>query len=564
MKKVILLLITFWAFSSLMAQSFETLQSEKGVTSFRGQDPATVVFKKHPAQPSTAKSALNEGFEGISFPPAGWATLDVDGDGEGYYLYNIGSAHSGVNSATSASWTSAAGPLTPDNHLITPALIPATGDTLSFWYAAQDPAYPSDKFQVLVSTTGKAAANFTDTLWVKTITDSTWTQKKLSLAAYVGDTIFVSFNHFDCTDWYQWKLDDVMGPAIYYAPDLAVTDIAEPMSSCGLGNEDVTIEVTNNSDVAISLFSLAFKVDNGSYVTETYTGTAIPAFGSINYTFTAKANLSALGAHTLYAKVIYTGDNDASNDEMMATVENFNGKTIPYKMGFETGESLAGWNVIDVAGDGSTWFTIENGVNPYNGTGYVYCTSPSSDDWLITPCLDLQTGVQYEVSAWTKTKVGGNETFSIMIGQSPDAAGLTTKLKDVTVVADAYDLVKQEFTVTTAGLYYIGFHANSTASAMTVYIDDIMIDDLFTGINNANASAKISMYPNPAENNVNFRSTEAISQIKIVNVIGQSVLVYNPDTKQFTMDVSNLESGIYFVTIETAGKTTVKKLTVKK
>jgi len=277
MKKVFLLFVAILTIGSMMAQSYGTLQNEKGITSFRGQDPSTVVISdKHQVQVATPKSALNESFEGTTFPPLGWSMIDVDGDGEVFFPYSTGSAHTGMYSAASASWI-ASGPLTPDNHLITPALIVSAGDTLSFWYAAQDPAYPSDKFQVLVSTSGKAAADFTDTLYLKTITDSTWTEQKLSLGAYATDTIYISFNHFDCTDWFYMKLDDISTPStVYFPPDMAVSDITEPMSGCGLGNEDVTIEITNNGPDPVSTFDIAFKVDNGSYTTESYSVVLLP------------------------------------------------------------------------------------------------------------------------------------------------------------------------------------------------------------------------------------------------------------------------------------------------
>jgi hypothetical protein len=563
MKKVILLFIAVWASASLFAQAQHIVQTEKGVTSYKGQNPNEVVIKKFVDNQNTAKATLDESFEGTTFPPAGWSLIDQDGDGENFFLYNGGTAHTGVNSATSASWVGGT-VLTPNNHLVTPALIPAAGDSLSFWYAAQDPDYTQDKFQVLVSTTGKAAANFMDTLYVKTIMDTTWTIQKLSLASYVGDTIFVSFNHFDCTDWFYMKLDDIVGPTIYYAPDIAITDISEPTSACGLGNETVTVEISNNSDVAVSTFDVKFKVDNGTYTTESYSGTAIPAFGSVNYTFTATANLSALGAHTITAMAVMTGDDDPSNDEMTINVENFSGKTIPYAMGFETGESLAGWAVEDANLDGATWANIENGLNPNNGTGYIYCVSPTSDDWLITPCLDLQTGVDYEFSVWTKTRAGGNESFSVYIGTSPDATGLSTKLKDENVASDQYYKVDAAFTVTTAGLYYIGIHANSAASAMTLYLDDIMIDDVVAGIDQAGANLDLTMYPNPANNILNVRAGLQIDKITIVNIIGQDVLVNTPNDVRTSMDITTLENGIYFVNFEINGQNVIRKLTVKR
>ncbi|MBN2746374.1 MAG: choice-of-anchor J domain-containing protein [Bacteroidales bacterium] len=210
MKKLVLFFLAVWASGTLLAQ-YQT-QQEMGATAFRGQDPTTVVYKTNPATVTSTKATLDESFEGATFPPAGWTLVDHDGDGDNFFQYDVGSAADGLNSATSASWTSAGGALTPNNHLITPALLPVAGDNISFWYAAQDPDYPSDKFQVLVSKTGTNAADFTDTLYVKTITDTNWTQQVVSLNAYAGTTIYVSFNHFDCTDWFYMKLDKVEGP----------------------------------------------------------------------------------------------------------------------------------------------------------------------------------------------------------------------------------------------------------------------------------------------------------------------------------------------------------------
>lgn len=565
MKKALLLFTAVMSFGLIMGQTSVQQQIEEGVTNYKNQSSDQVVLKKLSPTTQASKTTLNESFEGTNFPPAGWSTIDADGDGNDFFAYTGGSAHTGLASASSASWTSTAGALTPNNHLITPGLIVSSGDTLSFWYAAQDPSYPSDKFQVLVSTTSPAAANFTDTLWVKTITDSTWTQKQLDLSSYAGDTIYLSFNHFDCTDWFYMKLDDIMAPStIYVAPDMAVTDITSLSSACSLGQEDVTIEVTNLGGDSVSTFDVAFKVDNGSYTTESYSGAAIQPGASATYTFTAKADLSAAGAHTVTAKVIYTGDNNAANDMDDIIVSNLAPKAIPYTMGFETGESLDGWMAYDANMDGTSWAPIENGVNPHNGTGYVYCVTPSSDDWLVTTCLTLSTGVNYEVSAYTKTKTAGNESFSFYIGQGNAVADMTTKLSDNSVAADSYYRVAQPFTVSSDGTYYIGIHANSAASAQTLYIDDIMIDDLITSISTSDAAKAVKMYPNPAQNVLRIKAASAIESIQIANVIGQTVKVLNPATAATSMNISELNEGIYFVTIQTATSKTVKKLTIKR
>ncbi len=164
--------------------------------------------------PAPKGAALSEDFEDttVAFPPAGWTMIDLDGDGSNWNFYRF-SPHSGLHSAASASWTGSA--LTPINYLITPALMPVTGDSLVWWVAPQDPNWPADKYAVVASTTGNEAGDFTDDLFEETLTtpDSIWVRRAVSLDAYNGQMLYIAFKHYDCTDNFMMKIDDVTGPA---------------------------------------------------------------------------------------------------------------------------------------------------------------------------------------------------------------------------------------------------------------------------------------------------------------------------------------------------------------
>ena len=73
----------------------------------------------------------------------------------------------------------------------------------------------------------------------------------------------------------------------------------------------------------------------------------------------------------------------------------------------------------------------------------------------------------------------------------------------------------------------------------------------------------INLYPNPANNMLNISAPFEIDNIVIVNILGQQVL--NTDaTKGITeLNVSNLDSGIYFVNIIIDGQKITKKLTIQ-
>ncbi len=156
-----------------------------------------------------------------------WTFVDADGDGNGWW-YNTytdpgndlghvaNSAHSGLGSICSSSYLNSTGqPLTPDNWLFTPPVkLSSKSNYLSFWVAPQDPSWPAEKYAVYVST--KASANaesctelLTETLYKLENRDDYLNHVIQLPEEFNGQVVYIAFRHFDCTDNYQMKLDDV-------------------------------------------------------------------------------------------------------------------------------------------------------------------------------------------------------------------------------------------------------------------------------------------------------------------------------------------------------------------
>jgi subtilisin-like proprotein convertase family protein len=87
-----------------------------------------------------------------------------------------------------------------------------TGEiSLSYWIASQDPVYP-DAYEVRVSTTGNAPANFTNVVYSEAVVSADWTIHVHDLSAYAGAPFWVAFR-YNAIDEYILKLDDVrLGP----------------------------------------------------------------------------------------------------------------------------------------------------------------------------------------------------------------------------------------------------------------------------------------------------------------------------------------------------------------
>ena len=179
--------------------------------------------------------------------PATWQNIDNDGDSFSWITVDTANdkmaPHSGLYSVSSASFDNPSTTvLHPDNWLITDTIavpeIIINGITapvyLSWWDAAQDPNYPSDHYEVYISTTGNTIADFTDpAVFTKTLTTSTWTNRTVDITAYAGQKIYVAFVHNNCSDQFMMKLDDI---AVYYMNE---SSIAVTPSSIGFGTNFV-------------------------------------------------------------------------------------------------------------------------------------------------------------------------------------------------------------------------------------------------------------------------------------------------------------------------------------
>jgi hypothetical protein len=72
-------------------------------------------------------------------------------------------------------------------------------------------------------------------------------------------------------------------------------------------------------------------------------------------------------------------------------------------------------------------------------------------------------------------------------------------------------------------------------------------------------TSNVRLYPNPTSTSLTIEAKDAIESIAIYNVLGQEVMSKNPMSNSMTMDVSNLQNGLYFVNSTIEGKTSTTK-----
>ena len=78
-----------------------------------------------------------------------------------------------------------------------------------------------------------------------------------------------------------------------------------------------------------------------------------------------------------------------------------------------------------------------------------------------------------------------------------------------------------------------------------------------------NIAAEISLFPNPVTDILNITSSEEISSIEIVNVMGQIVTRMDVNSNNAVCDVNYLANGVYVVRIHSTNDEFCQKKFVK-
>jgi hypothetical protein len=93
-----------------------------------------------------------------------------------------------------------------------------------------------------------------------------------------------------------------------------------------------------------------------------------------------------------------------------------------------------------------------------------------------------------------------------------------------------------------------------------VYVDNIYLYRAPTTMANTTFNTSdVNLYPNPASTTLTIDAKNSIESIVVYNVLGQEVITKTPMSNSTTMDVSNIESGLYFVNSTIDGKSSTKK-----
>ena len=158
---------------------------------------------------------LDESFEDVTFPPAGWVKYSPDG-GTGWERQTVGTTpipgwNGGVITPTPdglggsamafCTWTTG-GASANDQWLVSTQTSVNSGDSLSFWMRKFSDLY-AEYVEVLISTTDNQMASFTNTLVAVNyaVADTGWVKYTESLDAYAGGDIYIAWRETVADNW---------------------------------------------------------------------------------------------------------------------------------------------------------------------------------------------------------------------------------------------------------------------------------------------------------------------------------------------------------------------------
>lgn len=234
----------------------------------------------------------------------------------------------------------------------------------------------------------------------------------------------------------------------------------------------------------------------------------------------------------------YISDTDATNQILHLGNQMEGNRGLDFYMYIPTGNEAAfelQGNALGAAVESIVGDFVFNDGNSNPGVGYIEDTSLGQidftfphDQWFrVTADFDLGTTINQ--ANW-RMYIDGSEVipastpFTNSNGDYPDSLGS------------------------------LNFKAQNNTSGF--YIDDLQFDDGFLLNTSENVLSSFLIVPNPSSGSIELRSLQEIIEIKISDITGKSRNLGNATT----IDLSDLASGLYYISVTTVDGTQTQKL----
>ncbi|NNE32872.1 MAG: T9SS type A sorting domain-containing protein [Winogradskyella sp.] len=512
---------------------------------------------------------FNEDVESTSTTLNCWSVINENGDGDTWEVYDSATyANSGSQSFRMYTDFNSGN---NDDYLVSPAFVLTGNQRVKFQQRVRSASEPND-FEVLLSTTGTNPADFTTTILPSASYDNTVYQEiTIDLSAYSGQ-VYIAFRVAPggLDGWYLY-LDDI---------------VVEDLPSC-IEPSDLIVSNTMSNTVDFSW------TENGTASTWDVELVDVTGGGSFSGTPTTAATsdnpltvsgLVELNDYELYVRAICGGDSSTWVGPISFTTP-CAALSTDYVADMSVNVPDSCW---DEAGSGevvdgpmglgaSDWrqgrgFTNSDNIEVPSNTLNLW--QSVDREWLISPSFDLDVlgnvGLLVQVavtnyafsgisSATDTDAMGSDDEVQLLMTNDNGTTwtNLTTwnagNQPEVTGTNYVFDM-----TGMTGLVQFAIFGSDGTTDDSEDYDFHVGIFEVSNAVLSTidvETPTEFTYFPNPVKNILTLNAQNSIEQVTMYNMLGQEVLRATPNSLDSDLDMSNLETGTYFVKVTIANAT---------
>jgi len=332
--------------------------------------------------------------------------------------------------------------------------------------------------------------------------------------------------------------------------DIKLSQIIIPQPSLDLTNQEIiSVVLYNNGIVNITgEIELAYKVNDGDEIVETYFIDELLPDAEITYTFNTKADFSEVGFYTVEARVDYEQDVNPYNNTLTGLTKKLTLIELPFFDNFDTKNSLLNWSTIDGNNDGYSWQYDDwflTDADGGKGCLQVLCQTYGADEYLITDPVNISEAGKYTMSFYAFAL--GNDKLKVLYGTTYNVEEM--ELLEVVYPSTAgwdINMVNVEFE--TPGNYFFAFHyfGVSAEGAEGVNFDNFKMEaDSIVGIPDIVMNEQqLKFYPNPSNGQFTVFSEKNIETIELYDMMGKKVFADAPKMQTVLIN-THLTNGVY-------------------
>ncbi|WP_298220666.1 fibronectin type III domain-containing protein [Flavobacterium sp.] len=268
-----------------------------------------------------------------------------------------------------------------------------------------------------------------------------------------------------------------------------LTCVAVPnaVTTSNLNNSSFTLNWVNPTGGASAAINYTIQVTTDAGYTANIAGSPFTIANP-----TVILNITGLATATTYYYRILASNGCNSSYVSGNVTTTCTASNVPYTQNFDsvTQPALPACVAVEnTNGDTRFWKTCTStslgnatAIAPVSGTnqmGIQYDSANAMNDWFYIRGLNLTAGTAYRLTFYTRAYnfTGDDELLEVKYGTSPSSSSMVTTLfPTITVLGNTPYIQKTvDFTPSSTGVYYIGFHGMSPSNLWYLFVDDVSV-----------------------------------------------------------------------------------------